>query len=109
MSFVNSQGGHCFPSLSTGHRIDTQHFTELPMPNDVTDRVHQLARRAKADRGMTFGWRDGTEIEDDEDDVIADPDCNPDDDDNNDWDAEDDVDCTAGSESDSDTDEQIDK
>jgi hypothetical protein len=87
----NSQGGYYFLSLTTGRRIDRQNWTELPMPNEVIDRVHTLARRDKASTGLTFGWRDGTQVVDegdsmDEDDM-ADPDYNPadtDDDDDDD-------------------------
>jgi len=75
----NAQGGYYFLSLSTGRRIHRQHFTELPMPDDVIDRVHQLARQSKAALGLTFGWRDGTEIDEEDDDSVADPNYDPDD------------------------------
>ena len=78
----NSQGGYYFLSLSSGRRIDRQNWTELPMPDDVVDRVHTLARRDKA---VTFGWRDGTQVADaDDEDSMADPDYDQDDDDNDD-------------------------
>lgn len=81
----NSQGGYYFLSLSTGRRIDRQNWTELPMPDDVIARIHALARRDKAAvAGLTFGWRDGTAVLDqdaDEDDTMADPDYAPDEDD----------------------------
>lgn len=75
----NEQGGHHFRSLSTGRRLDRQRWTKLPMSNDVIDGVHTLARRSKASAGITFGWRDGSEInpDEDDDDSIADPDCDP--------------------------------
>jgi hypothetical protein len=73
----NSQGGYYFMSLSTGRRIDRQTWTELPMPSDVIDRVHTFARRDKAATGLTFGWRDGTQVIED-DDSMADPDYDPD-------------------------------
>jgi len=73
----NAQGGYYFLSLSTGRRIHRQHFTELPMPDDVIDRVHQLARQSKAALGLTFGWRDGTEIDEQDDDSVADPNYDP--------------------------------
>jgi hypothetical protein len=68
----NAQGGNYFLSLSTGRRIDRQHWTELPMPDDVIDRVHILARRDRAATGLTFGWRDGTPVADDTDDAYYD-------------------------------------
>ena len=59
----NSQGGHYFLSLNTGRRIHRQHWTELPMPAEVINRVHSLGRNSP--KGLTFGWRDATEIYDD--------------------------------------------
>jgi hypothetical protein len=44
----NSQGGYFLFSLSTGRVINRNHWTALPMPNDVIDRVHVLARRTAA-------------------------------------------------------------
>jgi hypothetical protein len=84
----NSQGGYYFLSLSTGRRIDRQNWTELPMPNDVVDRVHTLARRDKAATGLTFGWRDGSSVtdHDNDDDHMADPDYDPGNDDDSDGD-----------------------
>jgi hypothetical protein len=55
------------------------------MPEEVKDRVHTLARRSKSARGLTFGWRDGTEIDPEEDngyDSDADSDYDPAADDN---------------------------
>ncbi len=62
----NSQGGYYFMSLSSGRRLNRSHWTELPMPQEVIDRVHILARRSNAPRDLTFAWRDGTEIQDDD-------------------------------------------
>jgi len=79
----NAQGSHYFLSLATGRHIFRQRWMELPMPQDVIDRVHTLAQRSKADTGLTFGWRDGVEIEDDYDsdqDSDFDPDETADDD-----------------------------
>jgi Reverse transcriptase (RNA-dependent DNA polymerase)/Zinc knuckle len=47
----NDQGGHFFYSLSTGKRINRSRWTTLPMPNDVVDRVHRLARRDRMVKG----------------------------------------------------------
>ena len=75
----NFQGGFYFLSLPTGHRIDRRNWNKLPMPNELIDRIHALARRNRSENGITFGWRDGTPILDDEDDdkYMADPDYNP--------------------------------
>ncbi|CAB9528178.1 hypothetical protein SEMRO_2166_G317260.1 [Seminavis robusta] len=73
-----SQGSYYFPSLVTGHRIHRKRWTELPMPTDVIERVHALAQKEKSPAGLTFGWRDVTEITDgDDDDEMADPDYAP--------------------------------
>jgi hypothetical protein len=50
----NAQGNLYFFSLSTGHIINRAHATKLPMPDDVIDRVHTLARRQKANPGLVF-------------------------------------------------------
>ena len=48
----NEQGGWFYLSLSTGRKINRLHATELPMPNLVVDRIHQMARRNKS--GLEF-------------------------------------------------------
>lgn len=75
----NSQRGYHFMSLSTGKRLHRYKWTKLPMPDDVIDRVHQIARRQKAAVGLTFGDRHGIEMLDDDnaDDVVTDPDYDP--------------------------------
>ena len=98
----NAQGGHYFLSLTTGRRIHRHRWTELPMPADVIDRVHALARRSRAAIGLTFGWRDGTEILDEANEEYdhaiddADSDYEPNDDDDYDYDDYDDYDSDAG-------------
>jgi hypothetical protein len=63
----NEQGGYYFMSLSSGRRLKRTHWTPLPMPKEVIDRVHLLARRSKATRDLAFQWRDGTIIDDEHD------------------------------------------
>ena len=77
----NSQGGYYFYSLSTARILRRKHWTELPIPDDVIQRVSTLARRGKANRGLIFGNRDNiTTITDfDNDDSDDDEDFNPDD------------------------------
>jgi hypothetical protein len=68
----NSQGGYYFMSLMTGKRLNRYAWTPLPMPGEVIERVHTLARRNPAGGNIVFGCRDGTpipDIEDDYDDV----------------------------------------
>ena len=82
----NIQGGHYFYSLTTGRRINRNHWTALPMPADVINRVHILARRDKAGAGVSFADRAGiTFVDDDDPDASDDDDSsyNPDEDSNN--------------------------
>jgi hypothetical protein len=73
----NSQGGYYFLSLSTGRRLNRNHWTPLPMPAEVVNRVHVLARRSQL--GLSFADRDGnTTIDDiDNDDDKSDEDYDP--------------------------------
>ena len=60
----NAQGGHYSMSLTTRRRLNRNHWTLLPMPQDVIDRVHTLACRSKASRNLQVTWHDGTPIKD---------------------------------------------
>ncbi len=60
----NQQGGYYFYSLMSGKRLHRTHWTELPMPSEVKDRVHALARRARAFRGLLFTNSDGNNLDD---------------------------------------------
>jgi hypothetical protein len=64
----NEQGGHYFFSLSTGRILNRNRWTALPMPAEIIDRVHTLARRQAADPGLLFTDRTGTPLVDPEDD-----------------------------------------
>jgi len=48
----NTQGGYWFYSLNTGRLLNQNHWTSLPMPNEVVARVHQLAKPTAL--GMQF-------------------------------------------------------
>jgi hypothetical protein len=50
----NAQGSFYYFSLSTGRIINRRHATKLPMPEDVIDRVHLLARRQNSNIGLLF-------------------------------------------------------
>ncbi|GKY97397.1 hypothetical protein MPSEU_000698200 [Mayamaea pseudoterrestris] len=50
----NVQGGFYFLSLSSGKILNRGHATPLPMPDDVIERVHRLARQQKANPGIVF-------------------------------------------------------
>jgi hypothetical protein len=86
----NQQGGYYFYSLMSGKRLHRTHWTELPMPAEVRDRVHALARRARANRGLTFTDSDGNDL----DAILSDSD----DDDDSDFDPDDDENSYASSE-----------
>ena len=63
----NSQGGYYFLSLETGKKIQGYKFTELAMPNQVIDHIHELAEEEGAenlddDGCPIFEWELGTPI-----------------------------------------------
>ena len=100
----NRQGGHYFMSLTTGRRLTRNRWTELPMPQDVIDRVNTLGRRGNATAALVFAWRDGTPIDalddhgfaDDDDADDSDSDYMPDSDADDAFDDADDADTFAG-------------
>ena len=53
----NAQGSFYFMSISTGRVLNRLHATPLPMPDDVVDRIHRMARRQRGNPGMLFGDR----------------------------------------------------
>jgi hypothetical protein len=77
----NQQGGHYFYSLMTGMRLHRTHWTEVPMPAKVKERVHALARRANANRDLVFTNSDNNDLDTlfPDDDNVSD--YNPDDND----------------------------
>jgi hypothetical protein len=77
----NEQGGHYFLSITTGRRLNRDCWTELPMPAEVIERVHTLARRSGAARGLTFTDQRGNLLPDTDDDADDDDETyQPDDD-----------------------------
>ena len=50
----NAQGGFYFYSLTSGRRLNRNRWTTLPLPADVIDRVHFLARRGRCPNGIDF-------------------------------------------------------
>jgi hypothetical protein len=61
----NDQGRYFFYSLATGHRLNRNRWTELPMPAKVITRVHTLAKAGTGLAGLAFTNRHGEPIEDD--------------------------------------------
>ena len=60
----NAQGSFYFMSLSTGRVLNQLRGTALPMPDDVIDWVHRMARQQKADPDLLFGDRHMTPVYD---------------------------------------------
>ena len=44
-------------SISTGRVLNRLHATPLPMPDDVVDRIHRMARQQRGNPGLLFGNR----------------------------------------------------
>jgi hypothetical protein len=80
----NAQGGHYFYSLTTGRRLNRNHWTVLPMPADVVTRIHRLSRRPLALTAIEFANRAGVPLDDDDDDDAAHADGEDDDNDEDD-------------------------
>jgi hypothetical protein len=73
----NEQGGFYFMSLTTGQRLNRNHWHELPMPRDVINQVHNLARQGYAAKDLVFQFRDSAPVDED-DESAADLDYDPD-------------------------------
>ena len=88
----NGQGSFYFLSISTGRILNRLHATVLPMPDDIIEKIHRMARQQKSNPGLSFADRnlhpdEGDYADDDDDDETYhdDDNDNPDDDnDNND-------------------------
>lgn len=61
----NLQGNYFLMSLSTGRVVSRTRATRLPMPNEIIDIVHRMARRQNMQRGLEFSNGEGP-IEDNE-------------------------------------------
>ena len=68
----NGQGSFYFLSITTGRVLNRQHATALPMPDEVIDKIHRMARQQKNNPGLIFtDWNlNPDEYDDDEDDEI---------------------------------------
>ena len=51
----NAQGSFYFLSISTGRVLNHLRATPLPMPDDVVDRIHRMARQQRGNPGLVFG------------------------------------------------------
>ena len=89
----NTQGGYFFFSLSTGRVLNRGRWTTLPMPNEVIDWIHRMARQEHGNNGLSFEDRNHNQLVDPYDDGEDDSTYHPEeDDDNNDSDDNDDGD-----------------
>ena len=101
----SGQGSFYFLSMSTGRVLNRLHATALPMPDNIIDKIHRMARQQKNNPGLIFADRnlnpdeyDDDDDDDDDETYRDDDDDNPDDDndepyhhnDNNDDDDDDD-------------------
>ena len=64
----NGQGSFYFLSVTTGRVLNRLHATALPMPDDVIDKLHRMARQQKSNPGLIFADRNLNPDEDDDDD-----------------------------------------
>ena len=64
----NTQGGYFFFSLTTGRVLNRGRWTSLPMPNEVIDRVHRMARQEHGNNGLVFEDRNHHPLVDPDDD-----------------------------------------
>ena len=90
----NGQGSFYFLSISTGRVLNRLHATALPMPDDIIEKIHRMARQQKSNPGLIFTIRnldldEGEYTDDDDDDESY---CPDDDDDDPDDDGDDDDD-----------------
>ena len=70
----NAQGGFYFLSLSTGRVLNQLQATGLPMPDNVVDQVHRMARQQKANPGLLFRNRSVGTVNDEDMDNSSDDD-----------------------------------
>ena len=80
----NAQGGYFFFSLTTGSVLNRGRWTSTPMPNEVIDRVHRMARQEHGNKGLNFEDRNHNPLVDPDDDGDDDSTYHPEDDDNSD-------------------------
>ena len=66
----NDHGGHYFMNLYTGKKLHSYHWQELPIDDEIIDRVKELgmteAQRRLTDNYPLFEWEPGMKIRDNE-------------------------------------------
>ena len=64
----NGQGSFYFLSIATGRVLNRLHAMALPMPDDVIDKLHKMARQQKNNPGLVYADRNLNLDEHDDDD-----------------------------------------
>ena len=64
----NEHGSYYFMSLRTGRRLNSSQWTELPITDEVTDRVDNMVKKElqqpnTATDGIVFEWEPGVSID----------------------------------------------
>ena len=80
----NTQGGYFFFSLTTGRVLNRGCWTSLPMPNEVIDQVHRMARQEHGNNGLLFEDRNHNPLVNPDDDGKDDSTYHPEEDEGND-------------------------
>ena len=83
----NGQGSFYFMSITTGRVLNRLHATALPMPDEVIDKIHRMARQQKTNPRLVFADRNlnPDDYDDDEDnETYHDADSSDDEDDDDD-------------------------
>ena len=88
----NGQGSFYFLSVTTGRVLNRLQATALPMPDEVIDKIHRMARQQKNNPGLIFADRNLQQDEWDDDDDDEDDETYHNDDDDDDDDPYDDDD-----------------
>ena len=57
----NGQGSFYLLSVMTGRVLNRLHATALPMPDDVIDKLHRMARQQKSNPGLVFADHTSTQ------------------------------------------------
>ena len=64
----NGQKSFYFLSVLTGRVLNRLHATKLPMPDDIIDKIHRMARQQKNNPGLIFAEQNLNPDEYDDDD-----------------------------------------
>jgi len=58
------QGTHYFLNINSGRWVARNHWTALPMPNEVKQTIHRLTGANKKHKGIVFTDKNGNIIND---------------------------------------------